>query len=110
MFGCGLRPSTPAEVRVRVSAWCGRAVAPQGLGGGRDVGVAMRSHGIAVGSTRMRLNPVDRRPVSPGTRTPLVVAKTARPQMVRGGVDRPRLFHLLDRATRNPLTVVRAGP
>ncbi|HET6532652.1 MAG TPA: AAA family ATPase, partial [Actinoplanes sp.] len=44
-----------------------------------------------------------------GSRMPLVVAKTARPLMVRGGVDRPRLFHLLDRAVRNPLTVVRAG-
>jgi LuxR family maltose regulon positive regulatory protein len=40
---------------------------------------------------------------------PLVVAKTVRPQIVRGRVDRPRLFHLLDRATGNPLTVVRAG-
>ncbi|MEU4424373.1 LuxR C-terminal-related transcriptional regulator [Actinoplanes sp. NPDC024001] len=40
---------------------------------------------------------------------PLVVAKTARPLLVRGGIDRPRLLHLLDRTTRKPLTLVRAG-
>lgn len=49
------------------------------------------------------------RAVQPGLLTSVVGAKTARPLMVRGGVQRPRLFRLLDRATRNPLTVVRAG-
>ncbi|MEU4690542.1 LuxR C-terminal-related transcriptional regulator [Actinoplanes sp. NPDC023714] len=37
------------------------------------------------------------------------MAKTARPRMARSGVDRPRLFQLLDQATHKPLTVVRAG-
>ncbi|MEV0895234.1 LuxR C-terminal-related transcriptional regulator [Actinoplanes sp. NPDC049802] len=39
----------------------------------------------------------------------LSVAKTALPLMMRGGVDRPRLLELLDRAAGDPLTVVRAG-
>jgi LuxR family maltose regulon positive regulatory protein len=69
----------------------------------------MNSFGSAAGSTRMRASTVDGRSVDPGARMPLLVAKTVRPLIVRGGVDRPRLFHLLDRATRNPLTVVRAG-
>jgi LuxR family maltose regulon positive regulatory protein len=69
----------------------------------------MNSHGRAVGSTPVRVNTADGRAVESGFRMPLVVAKTARPLMVRGVVDRPRLFHLLDRAVRNPLTVVRAG-
>jgi len=91
------------------SAGMARTVAPPRLGGGRDVGVAMRRYGSAVGSTSAQVGAVDGRAVDPGSRMPLVVAKTERPLMLRGGVDRPRLFHLLDRATRNPLTVVRAG-
>ena len=48
-------------------------------------------------------------PGGSGELLPLVVAKTARPRMVRGGIDRRRLFALLDRAARGPVTVVRAG-
>ena len=40
---------------------------------------------------------------------PLVVAKTARPQMVRASVIRPRLLDLLDAAVSKPVTVVCAG-
>ncbi len=47
--------------------------------------------------------------VASGALLPLVVAKTARPRMVRGGIDRRRLFALLDRAARGPVTVVRGG-
>ena len=52
---------------------------------------------------------VDGPPMDPGSPLPLVVAKTARPLMVRGGVDRPRLLDLLDRTLDKPLTVIRAG-
>ncbi|MCU7728501.1 LuxR C-terminal-related transcriptional regulator [Actinoplanes sp. KI2] len=38
-----------------------------------------------------------------------LLAKTARPLLIRGGVDRQRLFDLLDKAVLNPVTVVRAG-
>ncbi|MEU8238241.1 LuxR C-terminal-related transcriptional regulator [Actinoplanes missouriensis] len=61
-------------------------------------GVVTSSHDGADGSTLDSVSSV-----------PLVVAKTAQPVMVRGGVDRPRLLRLLDQTVRKPLTVVRAG-
>jgi LuxR family maltose regulon positive regulatory protein len=67
------------------------------------------SDGSAAGLMGVRMNHVDAPFADPGLSVPLVLAKTARPLMVRGGVARPRLYHLLDPAIRTPLTVVRAG-
>src|SRR4051812_45459704 len=46
---------------------------------------------------------------APADFLPEAVSKTALPQMLRAGVDRPRLFELLDAAARQPLTLVCAG-
>jgi LuxR family maltose regulon positive regulatory protein len=67
----------------------------------------MNNHGGGVTGTQAGAVQGLRR--DPAALLPLHVAKTARPQMVRGRVERRRLFDLLDRATRNPVTVVRAG-
>jgi LuxR family maltose regulon positive regulatory protein len=45
----------------------------------------------------------------PDALLPLAIAKTAPPQPLPAGVDRRRLFNLLDAAARNPVTLVCAG-
>src|SRR5690349_25176718 len=74
--------------------------------GARECGVAMSGQGRAV---EVAPGTVDVPRGDPRPLASLLDAKTARPLMVRAAVVRQRLFDLLDQATLNPVTVVRAG-